>query len=56
MKIIGILLILVGVVAIFSSTIGFGDIGLAFFLLASFLFFLVLALCLYPKDAKSRGL
>lgn len=30
MRIIGILLILVGIVALISSTIGFGDIGLAF--------------------------
>lgn len=30
MKAIGILLILVGIVSLISSTVGFGDIGLAF--------------------------
>lgn len=52
MKIIGILLILVGVVAIFSSTIGFGDIGLAFLFIGIVSILSGIGFMLVPKRRK----
>lgn len=55
MRIIGILLILVGIVALISSTIGFGDIGLAFLFIGLVSILSGIGFMLVPKRKKRKA-
>lgn len=52
MRIIGVLLILIGIFACFASTIGFGDIGLAFLLIGMVSILSGIGFFLTPKRKK----
>ena len=54
MRIIGILLILIGIVALISSTIGFGDIGLAFLFIGLVSVLSGIGFMLVPKRNKRK--
>lgn len=54
MRIIGVLLILVGIIAMVASTVGFGDIGLAFLFIGLVSILSGIGFMLIPKKKKMR--